>query len=190
MADLQIRTPESRNLKTEASTHPGLKVEYNHDLDVSDGFLATYQPIREALRDERLLETFRYFDGEARSHKEAFHRLGIWSLALGSIPLMIAAIRILVGEIHFLPFGVIYSVAELCGVASVVLVLVNRRKRHRGLWCQAVFCRERLRQWHFQKFLSGPLIEKLIKNTPEYTAELNQRWVELEQNFHDGYGTM
>lgn len=169
---------------------PGLKIEYNHDLDVSEAFLAAYPSIREGLKDERLLETFNYFDGKAKAHKRSFHLFGLWSLILGSVPLVIAAVRMVVGEPRFAHLAVGYSAAELCGVASVCFVLWNRRKRHRVQWCQAVFCRERLRQWHFQKFLDGPLIEKLVKNKTEYETELNRRWVQLEASFHDGYGTM
>jgi len=169
---------------------PGLIIEYNHDLDVSDDFLVTYEPIRNALKDDRLLKRFNYFDAKAKSHKRSFHLFGLWSLLLGSVPLVIAAVRMVMGEPRFAGIASAYLLAELCGIASVCLVLLNRRKHHRILWCQAVFCRERLRQWHFQKFLNGPLIEKLVKNKTEYVSELNKRWANLEQNFHDGYGTM
>jgi hypothetical protein len=168
----------------------GLRAEYNHDLNVSEEFLAAYPSIRKALKDERLLERFTFFEDRAKSHKRWFHLLGLWSLILGSVPLIIAALRMIVGEGAFAAYTRAYSAAELCGVASICLVLWNRLKRHRMLWCQAVFYRERLRQWHFQKFLDGPLIEKLVGNEAEYDAELNRRRVQLEQNFHDGYGTM
>ena len=54
----------------------GLEVEYNHDLDVSEAFLSAYESIREALKDQRLLDAFNYFDGKAKAHKRSFQLLG------------------------------------------------------------------------------------------------------------------
>src|SRR6266851_2349175 len=100
----------------------GLHIAYNHDLDVSEAFLCAFPSIREALRDERLLERFNYFDQKAKDHKRSFHRLGRWSLILGMVPLVVAAVRMIVGEPLFIRVADANIAAELCGVASVCLV--------------------------------------------------------------------
>jgi hypothetical protein len=73
---------------------------------------------------------------------------------------------------------------------AIVLVFWNRVARHRALWCQAVFCRERLRQWHFQLFLDGELVRRLMSERDQAKGELDKRWGELQQNLRDGYGMM
>jgi len=97
----------------------GLEIEYNHDLDVAEEFLAVYPSIREALKDQRLLKKFVYFDRVARTHKRSFQLLGLWSLVLGLVPLVVAALRMTVGESAFAGVADIGVVSELCGVASV-----------------------------------------------------------------------
>jgi hypothetical protein len=62
--------------------------------------------------------------------------------------------------------------------------------RHRLRWCEAMFFRERLRQWHFQKFLDGRLIDLFFADRPAYDAELTRRWGQLEQDLSDGRGTL
>jgi hypothetical protein len=178
------------NVGPAAAPSAGLEIEYNHDLDVAEPFLAVYPSIRDALRDPRLLERFQFFDKVARSHKRSFQLLGLWSLLLGLVPLSTAALRMTIGEAVFARVGEINIASELCGLASVSVMLWSRRKRHRVLWCLACFWRERLRQWHFQRFLDGRLIGMLANNRAEYDRELGRRWGKLEQNFHDGYGTM
>ncbi len=168
----------------------GLNMEYNHDLDVSEGFLCAYPGIRAALKDARLLEAFQFYDRQARAHKRSFQLLGFSSLILGLIPLLVASLRMIAGESAFARMSQISILAEFCGVASVCLVLWIRRKQHRVLWCQAVFCRERLRQWHFQKFLDGKLIHLLVNEPAAYERELGRRWGELQQNLLDGPGMM
>lgn len=168
---------------------PGLDIEYNHDLNVSEDFLRCYPAIRKALNDERLLERFDYYDREAKKHKRNFQGLGLGALILGLIPLLVAALRMAVGEPPAWQEG-FSTFAEAAGLVSVGLVLWSRFRRHRRLWCQAVFCRERLRQWHFQKFLDGRLIGLLASQSGAYDEELSRRWGELTQNLRDGYGMM
>lgn len=187
MADTNNKLSASRG---DEEAPAGLKVEYNHDLDVSDAFLNAHPNIQEALKDKRLLEAFKYYDDEARSHKRSFHFLGLWSLILGSVPLLLAALRMVAGEAALARVSEIYIGADLCGVASIFFILWAWKKRHRALWCQAVFCRERLRQWHFQKFLDGGFVGLLETDKAQYEAELNRRWGALQQNLKDGYGMM
>jgi len=159
-------------------------------LDVSEAFLCAYPSIREALRDQRLLETFSFFDVQARAHKKSFQSLGLWSLILGLVPLVAAAVRMAVGEALFAKVAPANITWEFCGVVSVCFVLWTRMKRHRVLWCQAVFCRERLRQWHFQKFLDGRLMGLLASHKKQYEEEIDRRWGELTQKLKDGPGMM
>jgi hypothetical protein len=173
-----------------AESRPGLVIEYNHDLDVSEGFLSGFSPIRDALRDERLWKRFQEYDKEAKVHKRSFERLGLIALVVGLLPLVTSALRMMIGEPVFASFWGIVLGAEFGGVLSVVLVIWNRVKRHRVLWCQAVFCRERLRQWHFQTFLDGGLISSLITRREHFDKEFARRWGVLQQNLRDGYGMM
>jgi hypothetical protein len=168
----------------------GLEIEYNHDLNPSEEFLTGYPSIRDALKDDRLPNAFSQYDRLAQAHKRSFQLLGIWSLGLGLAPLLLAAVRLMIGEPAFSKVAAIEVVAELCGVASFVIIFWTRRKRHRVQWCQATFCRERLRQWHFQKFLDGELIGLLAASKDQYQQELDRRWGELQQNLRDGYGMM
>lgn len=168
----------------------GLRVEYNHDLDVSESFLTVFPSIRDALKDTQLLKKFYYFDEKAIAHKKSFHSLGLWSLILGASSLIATAILIIVQNPAFPGLHVMFLITHLLAIAAIVLVVINRRKRHRLLWCQAVFWRERLRQWHFQKFLDGTLIEKLAKDKAEYEKELNRRWALLEQKISNSDGEM
>jgi hypothetical protein len=165
-------------------------IEYDHDLDVSKQFTEIYPLISGALRDERLISAFRLFDKEVRKHKRAFEALGLCSLLLGLLPLLTSAIRLSASEALFARLSTLNIITNSCGALAIALVLWTRLKRHRRKWCQAVFCRERLRQWHFQLFLDGSFIGLWSSQRVEFEQELNRRWVSLEQNFHDGYGMM
>jgi hypothetical protein len=169
---------------------PGLAIKYNHDLNPVEEFLSAYPEIRNGLKDVRLLETFSHFDAIAQAHKSSFERLGLISLILGVTPLAMAAVHLTVGEDVFSKVANVNVATELCGVLSVGVILWCRLRRHRVLWCQAVFCRERLRQWHFQKFLDGSLMSLLPNQKLLYQQELDRRWGELLQNLKDGYGMM
>jgi len=169
---------------------PGLYVEYNHDLNVSEAFLQNYAPVQEALRDQRLLAQFKYYDSKAKSHKQMFHLLGFGSLLLGLLTLAAAAISVIAGRSLVQGIGPLATVAEGGSAAAVFLILWNRLRRHRVLWCQSVFCRERLRQWHFQLFLDGRLISLLATYPDQFRAEVDRRWGTLQQNLRDGYGLM
>ncbi|MBV9762061.1 MAG: hypothetical protein JO340_15970 [Acidobacteriaceae bacterium] len=177
-----------RNDSNFSPAPPGLKLEYNHDLDVSEDFLRAYTLIRKALKDERLIRAFRYYDGEAKKHKRWFESLGIWTLLLALAPLLVAAIRMIVGDEMWKEE--ISTSAETLGLISVLLVLLSRRRQHRRLWCKAVFCRERLRQWHFQKFLDGEFIGLLVDASDRFDVELDKRWANITHNFRDSYGAM
>ena len=173
-----------------AHVHPGLGVEYNHDLDVSASFLESHAEILDALRDQRLLEEVKYYNSQARSHKRMFHSLGLGSLLLGLLTLVAAAFSAITGESVVPWIGTIGVIVESGSVAALVLILWNRLGRHRVLWCQAVFCRERLRQWHFQLLLDGQLVGLLPIRPDEFKREVDRRWGVLQQNLRDGYGMM
>jgi hypothetical protein len=169
---------------------PGMALEYNHDLNVSEAFLAGYPLIRDLLKDQRLLEEFNSFDAIAKSNKRSFQILGFTSLVLGMFPLLISAVRMVTGEPIFLTITALGVVADSCGAVAIALVLWIRLRRYRAKWCQAAFCRERLRQWHFQLFLDGQLISLSQPQRVEFERVLGRRWSKLQQNFRDGYGMM
>src|SRR2546425_1215021 len=60
--------PDSRETQG-ASNPPGIEVKYNHDLNVSDQFLSSYPAIQGALKDERLVKGFKYYDSRAKRQK-------------------------------------------------------------------------------------------------------------------------
>ena len=169
---------------------PGMEIEFNHDLNLPDEFLNGYPMIRSLLKDDRLLNRFNDYDGQAKSHKKSFHRLGLWSLTLALLSLGAAAVRLLVSEETFSHYPVIAMAAEFAGVLSVVFVLWGRWKGHRAKWCVALFLRERLRQWHFQMFLDGRLMDLFLTKPDMFESELDARWHDLQQNFRDGSGMM
>jgi len=165
-------------------------VRYNHDLDVAPDFLDAFPTIRIALRDERLLTLFHHFDTEARRAKGAYHSIGVASLALGLIGLSGTAVSIMQGELlgNFLP--VLGLGIEGASVASIILIILNRVKGYNHRWRLALFRRERLRQWHFQKFLDGQLISWLAQKPEEYSAELERRWAVVQQELRSNLGEM
>jgi hypothetical protein len=184
------KVPAAQAPRALHSTQPGLALEYNHDLNVSEEFLASYPLIRDLLKDRRLLEEFHSFDRTAKSSKRAFQTLGFLSLVLGLIPLLISAARMVAGEATFPTIADLSVAADFCGAVAIALVLFIRFRRYRAKWCQSVFCRERLRQWHFQLFLDGQLINLSRSRPAEFGMELDRRWSRLRQNLRDGYGMM
>ncbi len=167
-----------------------ITVEYNHDLSVSEKFLEAFPTLRVALRDQRLIDAFQFYEKEAKRHKRSFHVLGASSLFLGLITLSTAAIEVMIGQTssHVIGWGII--LVEFGSVASIILIIWSRISGHRTRWCQSVFHRERLRQWHFQQFLDGQLVSLLPEQAGEFQQELDRRWQTLLQGFRDGYGAM
>ena len=111
------------------------------------------------------------------------------SLILGVLSLESAALQMTLGGI---PEGLrpLWSAAEAGGLIAAFLMIWERVKRHRFQWCLAVFCRERLRQWHFQKFLDGKLISRVATDPAAYDQELDKRWNYLQESLRDGPGMM
>lgn len=174
----------------ESRTPPGLSNEYNNDLFVSEDFLLSFKSFADALVDQRLNKAFLFYDAIARKHKTAFNRIGFWSLIFALVTLVTAAASVIAGEPVTERLG-IFGLALDCGsVLAIILILWNRLARHKARWCLALFCRERLRQWHFQLFLDGDLVSKIATAPSEFQMELNKRWGILQQSLHDGYGTM
>ena len=169
---------------------PGIKTQYNHDLNVSGEFLCDFSMIRDALEDQRLLNEFRRYEGLAKSQKVWFQTLGLLSLLLGLLSLGAAAFQIILGDSLAGEFPVIWRAANVAAFASLFLIVWMRVGGYRRRWCLAVFCRERLRQWHFQKFLDGELMGKIVTDRNQYDSQLNEKWNELQQNLRDGFGMM
>lgn len=167
----------------------GMAFDYNHDLNVSDAFLANFTKIHRALKDRRLIEAFDSYKDKAAFHKKRFESLGLISLILGVVSLELAALQLTLGGIPE-GFGALWSAAEAGGLISAILMILERARRHRSRWCLAVFCRERLRQWHFQKFLDGQLISLLTTDPAGYDQELSRRWNRLQESLRDGSGMM
>lgn len=167
-----------------------ITVEYNHDLAVSEKFLEAFPTLRVALRDQRLIEAFQFYDREAKKHKRLFHFFGVSSLFVGLITLAASACEVMIGRSFSDIIGTGTIFVEFGSVASILLVIWSRIGGHRARWCQSVFHRERLRQWHFQQFLDGQLISLLPERADEFQKELDRRRETMLQGFRDGFGAM
>jgi hypothetical protein len=167
----------------------GMEFQYNHDLNVSEEFLANFGRIRHALKDRRLIEAFESYKDQAVLHKKWFERLGLISLALGLLCLASAALQLTLGSISE-GLAPLWFATEIGGLVAALLMIWERIKKHRFQWCLAVFCRERLRQWHFQKFQDGKLISLLAANPTAYDQEIDRRWNYLQESLRDGPGMM
>lgn len=184
---------ETKLARSKSSAHlsPGIQNGSNHDLEVAPKFLESYPLISGVLKDDRLLREFKIYDGFAQKNKRYFHAFGLGSLVLGLISLVACAIRVTIGDaiaagqwLHLLRF------ASYCGGTAILLVIILRLGQYRRKWCLGVFCRERLRHWHFQLFLDGRFVCLWAKDREQYQELLSRRWEELQQNLRDGYGMM
>jgi len=174
----------------EASTRlRGMKFKFDHDLLLTEEFINVFPSIRRALRDDRLNKQFLDYKKEAEFHKRTFAGLGLASLLFGFFSLASIAVQLILGDARA-QFGSVWIIAEAAGVVSFGLILVERIMRNRRRWCKAVFFRERLRQWHFQKFLDGELIEKLSTDPSKYESELTKRWNLFQERLGDGDSMM
>jgi hypothetical protein len=167
----------------------GMKFKFDHDLDPSDEFIAEFPPIKQALKDDRLNAQFFDYKRQAQSRKKTFAGLGFISLLFGFFSLAAIAIQVMLGEASA-RLGPVWIITEAAGVVSFALMLIERMMRNRRRWCKAVFFRERLRQWHFQKFLDGELIELLVADPARYESELTRRWNLFHEQFGDGDSMM
>jgi hypothetical protein len=168
----------------------GLEHSYNHDIDVLPDYAAKYPRIEKILRDERLITLFKEYDSEARRAKKLFHSFGLLSLLAGTLALLGVAIELMLLGLKQTPPMWLQFGSHMLAVISVLLVLVMRIAQFRRKWRLAVFFRERLRHWHFQRFLDGKLVEKALAAPSDYTREVDHRWILLLQNFTDGGGLM
>ena len=164
-------------------------VHYNHDLDVDHSLLSVFPTLAEALRDERVLALFKEYDRRARKHKRAFHALGVGSLLSGLMALSWAALSVMTGAAVGMSPN-LGLVVEGTSALAVALMIWNVLTQHHRKWRLALFCRERLRQWHFQKFLDGSLIGLLTVNPAEYRTEMDRRWAVVRQVLRSQLGEM
>jgi len=181
---------------------PGLTVEYNHDLDVNADFTRQFQPVGKLLRQPVVLDLFYRYEREAKNYKRRFHLLGMLSLVSGTVALICVALELLVAGLGKHSPGLATVIIELVALASFCLLLIARVRCYRTRWRIACFARERIRQWHFQLFLDGELVEGLAK-TPSTviisgkpgapnnaTDELTRRWREFTENLKSGAGSL
>src|SRR5947207_6012457 len=118
--------------------------------------MAPIAPLRHLLRDERLLKEFHGYDRIARRSKAAFLRWGKTTVVLALLSLFLAA----TAKFWDSPTRPLRPwIPLLCGLPGLAAIAIafwmTRIKRFSRHWLVALFFRERLRQWHFQKFLDG-----------------------------------
>jgi hypothetical protein len=164
--------------------------EYNHDLNPGEAFLQSYPEIQAALFDPRLWAQFQEWDRESKRHKARFQQLGAASLVFAVVPLCAAAVRVVLATTPIAFPAALTALFEFCGLVSVALIILLHVGRHRVRWCEAMFTRERLRQWHFQRFLDGDLMKLLVTNRSAYDAALGARWNQLLLEIRQARGMM
>lgn len=175
---------------SDANRRLGQGITYNHDLKVSAAFLNAFPLIKGLLVDERLINWFDVFDADAKRNKRRFQSLGFISLILGSLALITAAVRAMLDEQLLRKFVRAELGFEACALVSVGLVVLIWLRQYRAKWCWAMFCRERVRQWHFQLFLDGQFVGLYAHNRSAFDDEFDRRWNRLMESLRYGFGEL
>lgn len=151
----------------------------NHDLDLGESDIKNYPFIKGLLRDEELIKAFKLHDALARKAKSWFHGLGVAALILGMVGLILALAEIVSPGFHLPTWSRGMSLSgPCCAVVAIVIYWIMQLCRFREKWLSALFVRERIRQWHFQRFMDGKLVSDYADMTTRHQAqnEFGRRW--------------
>jgi len=132
--------------------------KFNNDLLANEGDrrLAKdiYPRLRHVLYHPELLELFSHYDALANTAKKRSHCAGLVAILLGTFALISASTEAFFHESHQPPrmLGVVSAMAGILSVAIGLWgVLYGKAKRR---WLYQRLMTERLRQFHFQTFVS------------------------------------
>lgn len=162
--------------------------KYNHDIDMAPSFADVFPSIKNALHWDALIETFHQYDRLAKHYKRTYRLIGMSALALGAIAIVAAPWLLVMTKSPLV--SAISLVVDAFGVLSVILIVVNMACRFRRKWCWNVMIRERIRQFQFQLFMDGPLIELAGKDPNAFVAQRNAKWEKFLQEVRNPAGAL
>lgn len=130
--------------------------EYDRDLNPrEDSFLRTHQDWRAVLSNSEVIIRFVAANDLALSMKASYHRWGVVATVLLAASLLSALIKIGLAAIGLAPGLVLTAAPPTLGLCGLGVLLWMARRRIKTRWLHAVFVRERIRQWWFQRLLDG-----------------------------------
>ena len=122
--------------------------------------------------------------------KARFHAIGMSALILGTMSLLGVVVElVMMGRGEHLQVGASFAV-EVAALLAVGLAAFSRATGIRTRWLFACFARERTRQWHFQLFNDGRLVERLVRNEPGAERAISRHWEAFQESLKHGSGTL
>ena len=155
------------------------EMHYNRDIYLSDNVFSSPSYLQPLVRPTFLFDVFERHDSAAKVAKARFIRFGVFSLIAGLVSLFGAAIDFVVLSISGEWNSLSTRILAFFAFASVFSAGFSRLKGHRALYCYHCYARERIRNWRFQLFLDGALVERFRENPSVATLELEERWAEF-----------
>ena len=135
---------------------------YNLDVFVTDEFVSRHPILQNLLKVPAIEKPFAKFDKKARSAKVLWIVVSTAALFIGIIAILGVLAEIAApGLGTHMTSGNIVAI-EALALLSLLLFLASRLFRLRGSYLNNCFARERLRQFRFQVFLHGPLVQQLV----------------------------
>lgn len=173
-----------------SSSSDGRTPSFNHDVHVPEEFLRHFPRIASVLHREETAEALSRENTKGMRAKRRFHQSGLAALFLGTLALCGSVVEIscLAGGIEP-PSGMAVAV-EVAALLAFCLLLGAWSLRYRRAWLVACFTRERIRQWHFQTFLNGELVEKLAAGDPDARSGYERSWAAMVASFGSDEGAM
>nr|WP_281721867.1 hypothetical protein [Nitrosomonas nitrosa] len=163
---------------------------YNHDIDLDVTFARGFPRIRRLLRQPTVVCEFGRFDKVAIANKVRFHALGTLSLFLGALSLLGLCVQLWYKVATQHDPHLLHLATHVAALAAFLLAFFIRLFKVKHKYLNACFARERIRQWHFQLFLDGELVERLVIGDKHAIAELTRRWESLLESFRNLDGTV
>lgn len=141
-----------------------------------------------ALNNPQLREVFRPYDHRANVAKTRSRRWGVFAVWLATAALLLAGGEMLY---HDLPKSTVRIIAAIGGIAGIVSVVIGvfgvmfRKRKMR--WLADRLATERMRQFHFQTYVSGAAeVLKGMKDPAakeSFIADREQKFAAFKENF-------
>ena len=152
---------------------------YNHDLLLDEDSVEKFPHIKNILCDPVLQAEFTVHDKRAKRAKGWFHGLGVAALVLGIVGLLLALAEVSSPALHLAVWPKWMRLVGPCSALMAIFIyFTSQLLRLREKWLASLFARERIRQWHFQRFLDGKTVSQLGEAGERHLAqaELQRRW--------------
>lgn len=168
------------------ASNAGSVHSYNGDLGLAAGSAEAIRTrfadrpwLIEMLIDEELNSVFLRYEDGAKGKKRQLRRWGALTLAVAGIGLIGAGVELALRSLdvngravdHL--GGISSSLSFLATVAAIWLIWVRKTRKQ---WLENRFAAERLRQWHFQTLLDGPLCALAMRDVAAFKAERRLRF--------------